>query len=143
MKIKSGFTLVELLLGISILGILSGITLGIINPERQRNIAKDSVNKSTLLKLAESIEAYKLASDSSSYPLDIFAGGTSLAMVQIKSSDTAANTVYKVGGIPPSWDTSKFCLCIPSLVNTSKYFWYKSSTTKIEELTESCNVECL
>jgi len=47
-----GFTLIELLVVISIIGILSGVTMLIINPTRIQNRSKNAAIKSTLSKLS-------------------------------------------------------------------------------------------
>lgn len=56
-----GFTLVELLVVISLVGVLAGVTISIINPLKQRKIAEDNVKMSNLQKLALGIEAYNNA----------------------------------------------------------------------------------
>jgi prepilin-type N-terminal cleavage/methylation domain-containing protein len=59
-KIPNAFTLVELLIVISIVGILSGITLSIINASAQRSRATDGVKLSTLSKLVEALETHRV-----------------------------------------------------------------------------------
>ena len=68
-KSHRGFTLVELLIAISLIGILTGVTLSIINPKKQRNVAEDAVRQSNLEKYALGIESY--ANANGSYPADI------------------------------------------------------------------------
>jgi len=55
---NQGLTLIELLLVITIIGILSGITVAVINPTRQKNTALDGVKVSNLQNVAAAIEAY-------------------------------------------------------------------------------------
>lgn len=55
----SAFTLVELLLSVSIIAILAGITLSVINVSAQRNRAEDSVRFSNLEKIVLSINAFE------------------------------------------------------------------------------------
>ena len=55
---NQGLTLVELLLVISIIGILSGITVTVINPTKQRERAQDGVKISNLQNVSAAIEAY-------------------------------------------------------------------------------------
>jgi len=64
-----GFTLVELLVVISLIGILAGVMISTINPVKQRKIAEDGVKMANLQKYALGIEAYGNAS--SSYPAAI------------------------------------------------------------------------
>jgi general secretion pathway protein G len=67
-KSTYGFTLVELLVVISILGVLAGVTISIINPVEQRKKAQDGIRLSNLEKMALGIEAYGNANGS--YPLE-------------------------------------------------------------------------
>lgn len=57
-RYQSGFTLVELLIVIVIIGILAAIVISIINPAKQQARARDAGIKSTVNKLALSAKAY-------------------------------------------------------------------------------------
>lgn len=63
---KSAFTLIELLITVSIIGILSGITLALIKPEVWRNRAQDTNRKEDLAVIQGALERWY--SDANSYP---------------------------------------------------------------------------
>ena len=138
MKNNKAFTLVELLIVISIVAILASVLLSVVNPERQRNIAKDSVNKATMYKIAESVESYRIITNSTTYPPMLFNNNLpAFQLLSISAGDLPANLNYLKNS-----DNTNFCICIPGLVNKNIYFWYKSSTKKIEELTTACTTAC-
>jgi prepilin-type N-terminal cleavage/methylation domain-containing protein len=70
---REGFTLVELLIVISLIGILASVSLSILNPKKQRNVAEDGVRQSNLEKYALGIEAY--ANANGEYPGDTTSDG--------------------------------------------------------------------
>ena len=55
---NKGFTLIELLVVIGIIGILSGILYVVIDPQAQRNKAKDAVIKETMRKIYLEINSF-------------------------------------------------------------------------------------
>ncbi len=59
--LSGGFTLVELLLVIAIIGVLAGIMLSVVDTGQQKAIAEDSVKRTTLDKLAQGIEAFAVS----------------------------------------------------------------------------------
>lgn len=58
---SSGFTLVELLIVVTLIIVLSGITLSVVNVSGQRNRAQDELRRSNLKSLAEGIEVFRIA----------------------------------------------------------------------------------
>lgn len=61
-----GFTLVELLIVVSVIGILTGLMVTVINPTTTSKKARDGIRKSNVAKLAEAVEAYNASEGS--YP---------------------------------------------------------------------------
>jgi len=63
---QQGFTLVELLIVIVIIGILAGVVIGTLNPIQQQNRAKDGVTRSQIDKMAMSAKGLYVSSPRSS-----------------------------------------------------------------------------
>ena len=118
-KVRSllkGFTLVELLLVISIIGILAGVVIGVISPKRQKEIATDTVTQTTMYKFAEGIEAY-------------YSANNTLPTAQMFTDDTI--TFINAGAKPPSLkykvNGDVFYLCDDSAGDANIHFVYDSS----------------
>jgi prepilin-type N-terminal cleavage/methylation domain-containing protein len=58
-QFTKGFSLIELLVVIGILGLMATITVTIINPTTQLNKSQDGIRKSDLLKLQSALELYR------------------------------------------------------------------------------------
>ena len=63
---KNGFTLVELLVVVAVIGILSAALMTVINPIQQQKKARDSVRRGDLAKISSALEQYY--ADHNSYP---------------------------------------------------------------------------
>lgn len=64
--LRKSFTLIELLVVVSVIGILAGIMISVINPERQRQRARDARRRSDLSIVSTALEQYY--ADYSAYP---------------------------------------------------------------------------
>lgn len=64
----TGFTLVELLIVVAILGLLAVVALGVINPAKRQNLAKDSVIKTDIGQIATALQAYYTSAEKGTYP---------------------------------------------------------------------------
>ena len=58
---KKGFTLIELMIVVTVIGVLAGVTVTVINPQRQQEIAEDAVVQKRISDLALAIESYRTA----------------------------------------------------------------------------------
>lgn len=67
--LKHGFTLVELLIVIAIIGILSASVVSVINPIQQQKKARDAVRRADLSKISTALEQYY--ADHNSYPTTV------------------------------------------------------------------------
>ena len=95
-----GFTLVELIIAIAVIGVLSGVLVTVINPVGQINKANDGKRKADIAALQSALEQYRF--DNSSYPATISAGcgaGTSfssggITYLQTVPCDPGGSTPY-------------------------------------------------
>lgn len=129
LKKRSAFTLIELLISIGILGVLAGVVIAVINPERKRAQANDAVLSRALGDIAASIEAYK--NIEGTYP------ATSALLLPYLSSgftSTASgftNSSISVGGVKGGiiyWNLGKLCLDAKSNVDLTKYLQWRLGT---------------
>lgn len=103
LKFQKGFTLLELLIVIAVLGVLAGVVLVSANPVGQYNKGRDGQRKSDLRQLQSALEFYR--TDAGRYPpaasLSSCGNGTSLTYT------VAGNTVSYLNKIPcdPSTDS--------------------------------------
>lgn len=71
---SSGFTLVELLVVIVIIGILAGVLISVINPAAQQNKAKDANVKAAISKVSLATESFISAYGRAPYDHEFIAG---------------------------------------------------------------------
>jgi prepilin-type N-terminal cleavage/methylation domain-containing protein len=58
---QKAFTLIELLIVVSVIGILTTVLIGVISPRRAQGSARDGVRMANIEKLAQSLETYQAA----------------------------------------------------------------------------------
>lgn len=132
-----GFTLVELLLVVSIISILSGIVISIVNSDRQKKIAQDAIKKATLDKLITGVQSYYVIEGK--YPLDESGDGNPLndsgagiddslvgVYISVWPDNDTDSYEYKTNG-------SIFQVYIVESINSANYFKYSSDWDTIKE----------
>lgn len=142
MRKTFGFTIIELLIVISVIGILSGILLMVIDPRQSQNIAQDSVRISTLEGLAQVMQTYVTVEGS--YPTGT--GDANLAVYL----DSWPDAIYEYATqTDPGVDY--VCLSVPMVTNDTAHFKYvfphdSSITEGIEDcvgkILKSCGTDC-
>ena len=125
--INLGFTLVELLLVVSVIGIISGVLITVVNPTKQKQIAEDGVIRSNLEKLVQSVEAH--CEGEGACPLVASWTNTSsvLRTTYIKAFPTDATYTYAVSS------PSAFEIRVPLATNSARYLRYNSVWGQIRE----------
>jgi prepilin-type N-terminal cleavage/methylation domain-containing protein len=134
---QSGFTLVELLIVIVIIGILAGVVIGILNPVQQQNRARDAAARAQIDKMALSGKSLYVSSPRSSNrsptPVEFAAGlgnaNTTLCTDNTPSS-VSAGCAFTING----QNLASTCLTayngIGGGLQCSYYYW--RSTTAFE-----------
>ena len=123
---KEGFTLVELLVVVSLVVILVGLTLRVINPSGLKDETSDGVQRATLAKLVSGIEAYY--SVEGHYPLNL--------------SDPDLPYYVEVAAWPDEYSywsdgVDEYVIVVEN--SLGEYFKYHSSWSEIDSCTDGGN----
>ena len=108
MPLKKAFTLVELLIVVSIIGIMSGVVIGILNPLSIKGKARDGVRMQDLAVIKGGLEQYY--SENNKYPDPPPSGGTSLlspTYLKVVPADPQNSSSY----IYTRPSLANYCLC--------------------------------
>ena len=146
-KRNSGFTLIELLVVISLVGILSGVTLLILNPKKQQQVAEDGIRQSNLEKLSSGIEAYASANgeypaqddmipDSNNKPTGLEAA---VFISKIPNNEPTQGVIYTYS--TPS-DRSSFSVWVSKASDPAACFKYQSDWGKLRDCTQCSTGIC-
>lgn len=129
---NSAFTIIELLLVVSIIGILAGVTTTVINPTVQKNKALDSVRWSNIEKLAQAIESY-CAAEGHCPPKDEVTNKMGAVPTYVKVWPTDATYTYLNNGATTAVESTEFEFNVVMASNSSKYIRYNSVWGKIQQ----------
>jgi prepilin-type N-terminal cleavage/methylation domain-containing protein len=133
-RFDKSFTLVELLVVVSIIGILSGVLLTVVKPARQQQIAQDGVRRSNIEKLAQALEAYCAAEGNCPSRNDSADAASVARTVYIKVWPTDATYTYDNNGANAgATNSTAFEVWVPTATNTARYLRYNSVWAKIQE----------
>lgn len=133
-NLNRGFTIVELLIVIVVIGILAAITIVAFNGVQGR--ANDAAVKSDIKTLSSILETTRATSDTSTYPV---AGPLLTASQQFRPSKAAYNTIENNFTICIENDpTPKFAIIAKSKSN--KTFYYSTVTGQGELASLSTNI---
>jgi prepilin-type N-terminal cleavage/methylation domain-containing protein len=133
-----GFTLVELLIVISLVGILAGVTISVLNPVQQRRAAEDGVRQANLQKYALGIEAF--ANATGSYPVTVAFDPTTKVptapadlatfITRVPQDEPTAPLSYPYAGLA---DGSAFGVYVVKASDAALCYRYVSAAGKIKE----------
>ncbi len=154
---QKAFTLIELLISISIIAILAGILISVLNPEALRNRAKDGIRAGNVAKLSQAVEGFNAAEGH--YPNVTADSGTycSPACTTDQQILTKSNYVQNwpidstyVYGYSTTYSIG--CISVPMATSISppKYFKYVTgynvsmagSSTMVGKVLKSCDNSC-
>ena len=132
---QQGFTLIELVIVIGILGILMGVVISVLNPALYQKKARDAVRKSHIVDISKAANAY--FTEVGSWPNQT--GLTSGAIPYIKSwpggDPVKAPNTYVID----CSGASRFCVDVGQEVYDGMFIRWDSEQGKIEENTAGCS----
>ena len=147
-KIQRGFTVVELLVVVAILGVLTVAVIAAFRPVEQLQKSRDSRRKSDLSQLQKALEAYA-ADHNGNYPVTPTTGA---CQYKIPAEDGDGSTCIDWGGswsnfmkvLPKDPSGKTYIYYSPSAFNGQTYYLYASLEREDEDL-NVCNNgdECL
>ena len=123
---KRGFTLIELIIGITILALLAVGLLAALDPAEQFNKARDTSTRNTLLEIYGAFQRYEAAQES--YPADfanmsVSTGAVANAIEPVNMKQAIADLIAS-GELKPNFESA-------AGTALSKIYVYKDNTRKI------------
>ena len=134
-KKNYGFTIIELLVVISVIGVLAGVTINAIDGQRQQQYAQDSSKKTNLEKTCAGIKAYH--EGEGSYPLEgdennpLHSSAATANVMKIYINNWPADFFYDVAG-------NDFSIYVQKAVDNN-FFKCGSAWRKVQECYETTN----
>lgn len=134
---RKAFTLIELLIVVSVIGILTTVLIGVISPRRAQGSARDGVRMANVEKLAQSIETYYAAEgkypplsemDNDNTPTTAQLSG--LLTEYVKNWPDAKQTYFEYGYYPNGAGDA-FVLTVNSERGSSSCIKYSSTVSKV------------
>ncbi|OGC49774.1 hypothetical protein A2716_00210 [candidate division WWE3 bacterium RIFCSPHIGHO2_01_FULL_40_23] len=124
---SKGFTLVELIIVIGMIGVLAGVVITVLNPSLQRQRAKEVIRIENVAKIAQALEAYNAAEEGYPISQDAF-----ISSGYIKSWPSETGVTYRYNYICEG----SFCIgCIDVPMASDPTRYYKYVTNWDEYLT--------
>ncbi|MDP2586078.1 MAG: prepilin-type N-terminal cleavage/methylation domain-containing protein [Candidatus Levybacteria bacterium] len=129
-SIQKGFTLIEILVVIAIIGVLAAVTLTAINPLKRIQQANDAGVKSDIAQIAQAMQAYYTSSSTTAapyYPADVAALVTSGDLKQEPKIPPARILLYTITGAAGAARSE--AAVYGAMNETGAGYWCWSSTT--------------
>jgi type II secretory pathway pseudopilin PulG len=123
-NLDSGFTLVELLLVVSLIIILTGVLLNLLNKRGIRDKATDSVRMATLQRLSEALETH--GAFEGSYPMDQSEAQSSVYVENWPDDIPYSYSTTEVSGV-----AVEFQLFVEKVATSSEVFFYSSKVGEV------------
>ncbi|MDP2874212.1 MAG: prepilin-type N-terminal cleavage/methylation domain-containing protein [bacterium] len=132
---QQGFTLIELVIVIGILGILMGVVISVLNPALYQKKARDVVRKNHILEIAKAANAYYAEVGSWPDESGLTGGATPYIKTWPNSDPVKAPNTYS---IPAGCTGTRFCIQVGQEIYDSMYIRWDSEQGKIEENVAVC-----
>jgi len=133
--VRSGFTLIEMLIVIALIGILAAVLIGIINPGARQKAARDAIRKQHIVSIGQAAEAYY--AENGNYPSQAQLTGGNNPYVRVWPTGdpgTGPNTY----AVTTEASAASFCVQVGQEVYEDRFIRYNSSSGKVEENTAGC-----
>lgn len=98
---KLAFTLIEIMIVVAIIGILAGVIIVVINPDKQRGRARDAIRREDIAIISGAFERYY--ADNNSYPTPLPTVGSQL---------TGSNSIVYLQEMPGDPNTGSSYTCL-------------------------------
>ena len=132
-EVTSGFTLIEMLVVLAIIGILASILIAVIDPGGRQKAARDVVRKRHIAEIGQAAEAYYV--ENGDYPSqETLTEGDNAYIRNWPANDPAkAPNTYEVGA-----SGSSFCVSVGEETHEDRYITYQPFPGKIMDNTAGC-----
>lgn len=134
---EKGFTLIEIMLVVVIIGVLSAFGVGTLNINKQKNRATDAKNLSNLQKAVSAIEAYYYSEGN--YPVQSDSGNP------LEGDDGAALSTYLTDTWPEAFEyiasDGEYAILVLKEIDGNYYKYISSQARILECSSETPNID--